>query len=224
MINVIKNLDWESILSMLLSVIPVLVCITIHECCHGLCALALGDTTAKDMGRLSLNPLKHFDILGFIMLITVGFGWAKPVPVDMRKFAEPKRGMALTALAGPVSNILLAIVMLFIYGVLFDALCDTTVGYYVLVTVLQTAYLSVSLTVFNIIPIPPLDGSKVLFSLISDKAYSKLMRYERYGMLILVVLLMTDVLSGPLSSMTLNVFDKLDFFAELGLKLVELFH
>lgn len=224
MVNVLQNLDWKKLVDILYTVIPVLICITMHECCHGLCALALGDDTAKRMGRLSLNPLKHFDILGFIMLVTVGFGWAKPVPVDMRRFTEPRRGMALTALAGPASNIVLAIVALFAYGVLFDALYESVVGFLVLHTILHTAYVSVSLAVFNIIPIPPLDGSKVLFSLIPDEAYNKLMRYERYGMLLLVLLLSTDVISEPLSTMTRNVIDKLFFFGELGLKLGDLIY
>ena len=216
MAEFISNFDWQRLTEMLLGVIPVLICITVHECCHGLCALALGDTTAKDMGRLSLNPIKHFDVLGFIMLMTVGFGWAKPVPVNMRRFAEPKRGMAMTALAGPASNIVLAAVMLFVYGALYGALNESAAGYYVLYTVLHTAYLSVSLAVFNIIPVPPLDGSKVLFSLIPDEAYLKLMRYERYGMLVLMMLIYTGVLSSPLRSMTGNVFDKLSVFSDLG--------
>jgi Zn-dependent protease len=219
MINVLKNLDWSKLLDMLLSVIPVLICITIHECSHGLAALAMGDTTAKDSGRLSLNPFKHFDIVGFIMLTVVGFGWAKPVPINMYRFKNPKHGMAISALAGPVSNIILAALMLFLFGMFYGVLYSSTVGYYVLYTISQTAYLSIALAVFNIIPIPPLDGSKVLFSLISDSAYEKLMRYERYGMLVLVLLLVTDVLSSPLSVATSKVLDKLSVFITWGAKI-----
>lgn len=222
MINVLKNLDWSKLIDILLSVIPVLICITVHECCHGLAALALGDTTAKDSGRLSLNPIKHFDIIGFIMLVVLGFGWAKPVPINMYRFKNPKRGMAVTALAGPFSNIVLAGVMLFLFGFLYGILYSSAVGYYVLYTISQTAYLSIALAVFNIIPIPPLDGSKVLFSLISDKAYAKLMMYEKYGMLILVFLLVTDVLNTPLSVAASNVFSKLSFFVDCGVKLGEI--
>lgn len=219
MINVLKNLDYGKIIDLLLSVIPVLICITVHECCHGLAALCLGDTTAKRQGRLSLNPIKHFDILGFIMLAAVGFGWAKPVPVDMRNFKKPKQGMAITALAGPFSNIVLAAVCLFIFGMLYRPLYDSTVGYYVLYTLTRTATLSVSLAVFNIIPIPPLDGSKVLFSLISDEAYEKLMMYERYGMLALLALLFFGVLDRPLGIAVSNVFDKLYLFTQWGFSL-----
>ena len=217
MLNVLQNLDWMKLVDMLLSVIPVLICITVHECCHGLCALWLGDDTAKRAGRLSLNPIKHFDVIGFIMLVTVGFGWAKPVPIDMRRFKNPRQGMALTALAGPASNIVLAIVMLFIFGLLFVPLQANTVGYYVLVSIMRTATLSISLAVFNIIPISPLDGSKVLFSFLPDEWYYKLMRYERYGMLVLVLLTMTDVLSKPLGFLTQNVYDKLVIFAQWGM-------
>ncbi|MBQ4381678.1 MAG: site-2 protease family protein [Oscillospiraceae bacterium] len=217
MLNVLQNLDWMKLVDMLLSVIPVLICITVHECCHGLCALWLGDDTAKRAGRLSLNPIKHFDVIGFIMLVTVGFGWAKPVPIDMRRFKNPRQGMALTALAGPASNIVLAIVMLFIFGLLFVPLQANTVGYYVLVSIMRTATLSISLAVFNIIPISPLDGSKVLFSFLPDEWYYKLMRYERYGMLVLVLLTMTDVLSKPLGFLTQNVYDKLMVFAQWGM-------
>ena len=217
MLNVLQNLDWMKLVDMLLSVIPVLICITVHECCHGLCALWLGDDTAKRAGRLSLNPIKHFDVIGFIMLVTVGFGWAKPVPIDMRRFKNPRQGMALTALAGPASNIVLAIVMLFIFGLLYVPLQANTVGYYVLVSIMRTATLSISLAVFNIIPISPLDGSKVLFSFLPDEWYYKLMRYERYGMLVLVLLTMTDVLSKPLGFLTQNVYDKLVIFAQWGM-------
>ena len=217
MLNILQNLDWMKLVDMLLSVIPVLICITVHECCHGLCALWLGDDTAKRAGRLSLNPIKHFDVIGFIMLVTVGFGWAKPVPIDMRRFKNPRQGMALTALAGPASNIVLAIVMLFIFGLLYVPLQANTVGYYVLVSIMRTATLSISLAVFNIIPISPLDGSKVLFSFLPDEWYYKLMRYERYGMLVLVLLTMTDVLSKPLGFLPQNVDDKLVIFAQWGM-------
>lgn len=222
MINVLKNLDYSKLVDLLLSVIPVLICITIHECCHGLAALCLGDTTAKVRGRLSLNPLKHFDLVGFIMLVVVGFGWAKPVPVDMRRFKNPKQGMAITALAGPASNLVLACLCLFVFGLLYQPLYESTVGYYVLYTLTRTASLSVSLAVFNIIPIPPLDGSKVLFSLISDEAYEKLMMYERYGMLVLMALLFFGILDRPLGAAVSNVFDKMYIFTQWGYSLSSL--
>ena len=223
MLNIIRNLDWSVPMDMLLSVIPALICITLHECSHGLAALWLGDTTAKDMGRLSLNPLMHFDIMGFIMMAYAGFGWAKPVPIDMRRFRDPKRGMAVTAVAGPAANVVITLVFLFLYGLLFAPLWTTKAGYYALMTIYRTAYLSISLAIFNLLPIPPLDGSKVLFSLVSDEAYFKLMRYERYGMILLFVLILTGVTSGPLSAAVRYVFDRLFFMAELGQTLSNLF-
>lgn len=211
------------LLNMLLSVIPALLCITIHECSHGLVALKLGDTTAKDMGRLSLNPFKHFDIFGFIMLVFVGFGWAKPVPINMNRFKNPKRGMAISALAGPVSNIILAIIALFLLGFLYSFLSIHRFGYYVLETLARTASLSVSFAVFNILPIPPLDGSKVLFSLISDRAYYRLMRYERYGMILLFALVFFGILDRPLILASNNVMEKLMFSVRFGSFLAGLF-
>ena len=223
MVNIFRNLDWTVLLDLALSVIPILICITVHECCHGLCALALGDDTAKRAGRLSLNPIKHFDAVGFIMMLVVHFGWAKPVPVDMHRFKNPKVGMAATALAGPVSNILLAILMLFIYGLLYGALVETTVGLYVLYAIRLTATLSVSLGIFNLIPVPPLDGSKVLFAFLPQRWYYTLMRYEKYGSLVMIVLVLTGVLTKPLSAAVNWVFGGLMVFARLGLALAGLF-
>lgn len=223
MVNIFRNLDWTVLLDLALSVIPILICITVHECCHGLCALSLGDDTAKRAGRLSLNPIKHFDAVGFIMMLVVHFGWAKPVPVDMRRFKNPKLGMAATALAGPVSNILLAILMLFIYGLLNGALVETTVGLYVLYAIRLTATLSVSLGIFNLIPVPPLDGSKVLFAFLPQRWYYTLMRYEKYGSLVMIVLVLTGVLPKPLSAAVNWVFGGLTVFARLGRALAGLF-
>ena len=109
-----QALDVVSLLNAVLRVAAVLLCLTVHETCHGLAAYALGDPTAKAMHRLSLNPLHHIDWFGLLMMLAAGFGWAKPVPVDPRYFKKPKEGMALTALAGPVSNFLLALLLIFI--------------------------------------------------------------------------------------------------------------
>ena len=107
-----NGLDWSYLLNIVLSVVPSLLCITFHEVSHGYVAYRLGDTTAKDAGRLTLNPLKHIDLMGLLMMVVFKFGWAKPVPVNMMRFRSPKRGMALTALAGPVSNFVLALLAL----------------------------------------------------------------------------------------------------------------
>ena len=118
--NLFQALDVSSLTDAVLRVAAVFLCLTVHETCHGLAALALGDPTAKSMHRLSLNPLHHIDWLGLALMFTVGFGWAKPVPVDPRYFRRPKQGMALTALAGPVSNFLLALVLLFAGRLVYD--------------------------------------------------------------------------------------------------------
>lgn len=219
MVNVFKNLDWSVLTNAILSVLPALICITLHELAHGFVAYKLGDNTAKNMGRLTLNPLKHIDIMGLIMMAVFHFGWAKPVPVDMRNFKNPKRGMAITALAGPVSNLLIAIVFLAIYGFFFPLLNGGSFGNTLLDMFSTTIWISISLGIFNIIPIPPLDGSKVLFACISDGAYYKLMRYERYGMLLVAVLLLTGVLSEPMSAAVQFVYGRLFFVAEGAYKL-----
>ena len=148
----LHQLQFGWLSDMLLIVLASLLCITIYETCHGLAAYRLGDPTAKLAGRLTLNPLRHIDILGLLMMAVARFGWAKPVPINMNNFKNPKRDMALSA----------------------------------------------GLAVFNLIPISPLDGSKVLFAVLPSQSYANLMRYERYGMLLLMVVLLAGWLDGPL--------------------------
>lgn len=176
----------DMIMNALLIAIPALLCITIHELAHGFVAYKLGDNTAKMMGRLTFNPIKHIDIFGLLMILIIGFGWAKPVPVDMRNFKSPKLGMAITSFAGPLSNIILALIVLFVYRLL-----PFPVHSLGMTIVLRTVVLSTALAVFNMLPIPPLDGSKILFSVLSDRLYLKLMRYERYGMIVLMLLMIS---------------------------------
>ncbi len=223
--DVMHSLDWSVLTDMLFAVIPALICITLHELSHGFVAYKLGDNTAKNMGRLTLNPIKHIDLFGLVMMVAFKFGWAKPVPVDMRNFKNPKRDMAITALAGPVSNIIIGCVALFVLGLIWVPCFknNSELGYAVIKMVYTTAYLSVALAVFNIVPIPPLDGSKVLFSLMSDSAYMKLMRYERYGMIALLLLVATGALGNPLSSATQFLVDKLWFMTDWGFRLMEVF-
>ena len=195
-----QALDVASLLNALLRVAAVLLCLTVHETCHGLAAYALGDPTAKSMHRLSLNPLHHIDWFGLFMMLAAGFGWAKPVPVDPRYFKKPKEGMALTALAGPVSNFLLALLLIFISKLIYLYAPYTVAMGAVFTFCLYTAApLSIGLGLFNLIPIPPLDGSKVVAVLLPNRAYRTLMRYERYGMLLLLALSLLGVFGGFIS-------------------------
>ena len=212
--------DFSYLLSILLGVIPSLICITLHELSHGYVAYRLGDDTAKQAGRLTLNPIKHLDPVGLLMMLVFRVGWAKPVPVNMYRFKNPKRGMAITALAGPVSNILITIVFLFIYGLLYIPLQLSDVGQYILQMIMITAYISLGLAVFNFIPVPPLDGSKVLFSLMSDEKYYKLMRYERYGTIIMILLVATGVLGKPLDTAVEWLYNTLIPIAQAGCDII----
>ena len=213
------GLDWSVLTDALINILPAVLCVTLHELCHGLAAYAMGDDTAKKAGRLSLNPLRHLDPGGLVMMAVFHFGWAKPVPVNMYRFRRPKQGMALTALAGPACNVVLSALCLFLYGLLFPSLTVKGGGDWALELLYRTAWLSTTLGVFNMIPFPPLDGSKILFSVISDSAYEKLMHYERYGHMVLMALLFTGVLSRPLSVMTDAVFSRLFEIAEWGYEL-----
>ena len=188
-----EQFNWGGLWEMLGRVLAVLLCLTVHETCHGLAALALGDPTAKRMRRLSFNPLHHIDWLGLAAMLVCGFGWAKPVPVDMRYFKNPKAGMALTALAGPVSNLLLALVALLAASVTARLAPVSAFTLWLFYFLIDLAILSIGLGLFNLIPIPPLDGSKVLFSFLPERAYYTLMRYERYGMLVMLAIVWLDI-------------------------------
>ncbi len=204
----VQGFDFQNIIRILCSVFSALVCITLHELSHGFVAYRLGDPTAKNAGRLTLNPIKHLDIFGFLMLVVAHVGWAKPVPVNMFNFENPKRGMAITALAGPISNFLITAVALFLYGLLVPVLFGAGQAAEICTTVLlYIAYLSLGLALFNLLPIPPLDGSKVLFALIPDDWYYRLMRYEKYGMILLVILAYTGVTGSLLARVMDTVFN-----------------
>ncbi|MEG2096625.1 MAG: site-2 protease family protein [Pseudoflavonifractor sp.] len=194
-----RNMDWTGLVGLLLQVLGVLICLTVHEVSHGAAAYALGDPTAKSQHRLSLNPLRHLDVFGTLMMLVAGFGWAKPVPVDMRYFKHPKSGMAITALAGPVSNFVLAYLALLVARIFLPALnTGANWAYLTIQFFMSLASLSLGLGIFNLIPFPPLDGSKVLGAFLPDRMYYTILRYERIGMFILMGLLYFGVLDGVL--------------------------
>lgn len=214
--TILNGFDLSYLLSILLSVIPSLLCITLHELSHGLVAYKLGDPTAKSAGRLTLNPLKHLDPVGLLMLVAFHVGYAKPVPVNMYRFKNPKRGMAVTALAGPVSNVVIAVVFLFLYGLAAAPLGGSAAGKYLLRMLNLTATISIGYAIFNMLPIPPLDGSKVLLAVLSDEGYLRLMRYERYGSLLLLALVWGGILGRPLLTAIGAVYDLLFPVAQGG--------
>ena len=212
----LQQLELGGLIELILIVISSLICITVHETCHGLAAFWLGDDTAKKQGRLSLNPLRHVDPMGLVMLAVARFGWAKPVPVNMRRFRKPKMGMALTALAGPVSNVLLALAALLLRTAVlhFYFRHNWSALEYIWLFLEYTVLLSAGLAVFNLFPIPPLDGSKVLFAVLPDRYYEKLMRIERYGMLLLALLLMVGILDQPLMFLRGKLLDAAEQITE----------
>ena len=219
--NYFRSLDLSALELVLYRVLPAILCITLHELAHGFAAYRLGDDTAKRLGRLTLNPIKHVDIFGLIMIMSVGFGWAKPVPVDMRNFKNQKRDMAITALAGPLMNILIACVALLALGLLaYPLRASSAAGEIILSLLYRTARLSTALAIFNLIPIPPLDGSKIVFSFLNEKNYLFLMKYERFGMLALMALLFSGFLDKPLALAVSFVFEGLYKIAIVAFEIV----
>ncbi len=193
------------LINKLLAVPVLLISLVLHEYAHGAAAYLMGDKTAKAYGRLSLNPLKHIDWFGFIMLLVAGIGWAKPVPVNMMQFKDPKKGMAVTALAGPLMNVLLTFVSLVLYAVgILNGFNE-----YVMLFLYIMAYYNAVLAMFNLLPLPPLDGSKVLFAFLPSRHYYKLMAYERYGMILILLLSFTNLTSNIIGTGVDNLLNRL---------------
>ena len=190
---------------LLYTVPAVLVAISMHEFAHGYVSYKLGDPTPKRSGRLSLNPFRHLDFMGTLCLLFFHFGWAKPVQVNPYYYKKRKKGMLLVALGGPFMNFLIAFISLGIMGLIVKLTGGVVTSDWILVLFHLCQYMvtiNLGLGVFNLIPIPPLDGSKVLGAVLPEDRYFKVMQYERYGALFLIVLLGLGLVSGPLHFVT----------------------
>ena len=225
----------------LLSLPMVLLALSVHETAHGYAAYKLGDPTARSLGRLTLNPLKHIDPIGFICMLLFHFGWAKPVPINTRYFKKPRLGMAITAAAGPISNILLAVILaglLRLEVLLADVLCSEDIVTFIMGgTEISAVFkifsalaymlyigiiLNLGLAVFNMLPFPPLDGSRIFYLFLPVNWYFTVMKYERYIMIALLVALWIfpgtwlSGISNWLSGLVLNIFGFWDSSVALG--------
>ena len=197
-------MDWfvSSLTELLARLVVLFTAITVHEFAHGYVAYKLGDPTAKYAGRLSLNPMSHLDPIGAICMVLFRFGWAKPVPVNPMYFKDRKRDNALVALAGPVSNIILAFastILTAFYCVFVYNRFQNFITSFIFTVLIQLAILNISFAVFNLLPFPPLDGSKILGAFLSYENYSKLLQYERFGFPLLLFLSFTGFLGRILN-------------------------
>lgn len=199
------------ILRYLLRAVVVLVAIPFHEAAHALVSSWLGDDTAKRAGRLSLNPIRHFDPLGALCMLLGGVGWAKPVGIDPRNYKDPKLGMAISAAAGPLSNLLLAWGSMILYKiVLYSAAAQQSRLMAVLSLLLyDMIVMNLSLAVFNLLPIPPFDGSRIALLSLPRRLYFQAMRYERQIMLAVLLLVFLGALDAPLSLLVDLMWDRL---------------
>ena len=199
------------------ALIVIFITMPVHEWAHGFAASKLGDPTPRYLGRLTLNPLAHIDYVGALMIFLFGFGWAKPVQVNSRYFKNPKRDMAITAFAGPLSNIIVAFFSLVIaFALLYiTAWVSFSAAWldFIFSVFLGIAQINISLAVFNLIPIPPLDGSKLLSAFLPNRIYYRLMQYERYFFIIIVLLLFTGILDYPLDFLFEYIFTGVAYLA-----------
>ena len=197
-------------MDLLIRAIVLLTAIPVHEAAHAFIADRLGDPTARSVGRLSLNPLRHFDLLGSFCLLFVGIGWAKQVQIDRRNFRNPRAGRALSAAAGPLSNLLLALIAM-TAGKLVFLVGAGKVTYWAFVFLLGVCQINISLAIFNLMPFPPFDGSRIYSAFLPQRAYFGVMRYEKYLFVAVLALLYLGVFDTPLSWLNGWVFSGFDF-------------
>lgn len=216
--------NFSNLLSQMIYILPaVVVSLSVHEFAHAFMSYKLGDVSQKERGRMSLNPLRHLDPIGTISLLFFGFGWAKPVQVDPYFYRNKKEGMMWTALAGPLMNFFVAFIAVLLTGFLMkfgtNWIYTSQVGNYIFMFLVILAQINIGLGIFNLIPIPPLDGSKILMGILKEDTYFKLMQYENYFMILLILLLSMGTLNGPLvyaRSTILDAFSRVVFML-LGL-------
>lgn len=208
---------WSLVTYILSTLTVIFLTLPIHEFAHGFAATKLGDPTPRYQGRLTINPFAHIDYFGALCILLFGFGWAKPVGVNPYNFRKPKRDMAITAFAGPLSNLIVALISLFLFNLSGLVYSKVAVGiiFYIAYFFLFIARINVSLAVFNLIPVPPLDGSRILSAVLPNKYYYTLMRYERYFYYGLIILLFVGALDVPLSLVSNFVFGLLNTVANL---------
>lgn len=220
-LDFLRNID---IVGLLVKAVITLLAISVHEASHGLASYLMGDRTAKSMGRISINPLRHIDPIGALCLLFFGFGWAKPVMVNSYRFKNPKLGMSIVGLAGPLSNFIMA--LLGAIGIKIMSLCGAVEFFGTTHYICNGAtaefffdflwlfmMMNIGLGVFNLIPIPPLDGSKIFLSLLPTKLYYDIMRYEQIGWLLLVVALTLGVLDPVLGTANRYIVNAMFFLS-----------
>ena len=212
----LANASAYDVYEFLIRIPIILFSLTVHEIAHGYTAYKLGDPTAKSLGRLSLNPLKHLDPIGALCMLLFGFGWAKPVPINTRYFKKPRGGMALTALAGPMSNILMALLTMILYKAVLLLPLPTFLASFLAMVFMVMCVTNLNLAVFNLIPVHPLDGSRILAFFLPDKALRWIDEHEQIIYIIFMMLILfTNILDGPISFVVNGIYGFLWKFTAL---------